>query len=582
MGLGVPYLMPLTFSIDAATLGIKYIRDKLKRGSGKGPDDSTDAGASEHTVSVIMPAYNAETSIKETLESIYAQTRAPENVIVIDDCSTDNTQNICQDIQSTKSNLVYVRMDENFGKAHNINYAVKELDDYLGDITVVTDSDVLMEPDCIESLSKKFDSENVAAVTPYGYTTPPQNPFTRILHDGNSWNNEVFKIRKKAQNYRNAISVICGANTAYRTEVLKNLPIPTRTVTEDTDYTWLLQENGHKVVYDENAVIHSQDLEKTSGLLNQWFRWYSGTFQNIYIHGKDVLKAKNMFWTTVLPSMIESVPYSLGIVTLPVIAAANIAMPDQVPLFGPDYVEGFLLADFLFTAVPTAVIFPKKLMHLPQIYAYKFVGSALTLGAFLKTTYEKLIGKEDNWSNMWSRDYGFKSEVEFQKITKNYVSENIDELLSLEHNWTNIGEQAWNEESFFFDLPKKWDFSFVAEKDDSIIGYLIGSEGGETLAKVNKIIVDERFRGKGIGSGLMKRFEDTCVKNGKKEIELKALIENLAANNMYVGLSYKPVQLIEGSDRKMRNMYRKILGSNPDKQSEERRLNESPALKTDD
>lgn len=52
-----------------------------------------EAGAtmSEPTISVIIPAYNAEKTLRETLESVWAQLRPADEIIVVDDGSTDGT-----------------------------------------------------------------------------------------------------------------------------------------------------------------------------------------------------------------------------------------------------------------------------------------------------------------------------------------------------------------------------------------------------------------------------------------------------------------------------------------------------------
>ena len=49
-------------------------------------------------VSVIMPAYNAEKYIQEAINSILHQTFADYELIIIDDCSNDNTVNIIKSI----------------------------------------------------------------------------------------------------------------------------------------------------------------------------------------------------------------------------------------------------------------------------------------------------------------------------------------------------------------------------------------------------------------------------------------------------------------------------------------------------
>lgn len=48
-------------------------------------------------VSVIVPTYNGSKTLKKTLDSIIAQTLKEIELIVADDCSTDNTREIIQE-----------------------------------------------------------------------------------------------------------------------------------------------------------------------------------------------------------------------------------------------------------------------------------------------------------------------------------------------------------------------------------------------------------------------------------------------------------------------------------------------------
>ncbi|MBA4686394.1 MAG: glycosyltransferase [Candidatus Galacturonibacter soehngenii] len=73
-------------------------------------------------VSVIMPAYNAEKFIDTAIHSVLIQD-VPLELIIIDDCSTDNTKNVQVNYQ-THSNVIYVKNESNLGAAASRNKGV--------------------------------------------------------------------------------------------------------------------------------------------------------------------------------------------------------------------------------------------------------------------------------------------------------------------------------------------------------------------------------------------------------------------------------------------------------------------------
>lgn len=73
-------------------------------------------------VSVIMPAYNAEKFIDTAIHSVLIQD-VPLELIIIDDCSTDNTKKVQVNYQ-TYSNVIYVKNESNLGAAASRNKGV--------------------------------------------------------------------------------------------------------------------------------------------------------------------------------------------------------------------------------------------------------------------------------------------------------------------------------------------------------------------------------------------------------------------------------------------------------------------------
>ena len=88
-------------------------------------------------ISVIIPVYNAEKTIKKTLDSIREQTFLNFEVIMIDDGSTDASGNICDE---------YARSDKRFKVKHKQNQGVSAarqdgIDEARGEYTIHVDPD---------------------------------------------------------------------------------------------------------------------------------------------------------------------------------------------------------------------------------------------------------------------------------------------------------------------------------------------------------------------------------------------------------------------------------------------------------
>ena len=72
-------------------------------------------------ISIIMPAYNEANKIKNTLENIYSIEEIDE-IIVVDDGSSDNTSEIVSSIESKKIKIF--KLEQNKGKGYALNYGL--------------------------------------------------------------------------------------------------------------------------------------------------------------------------------------------------------------------------------------------------------------------------------------------------------------------------------------------------------------------------------------------------------------------------------------------------------------------------
>lgn len=106
-------------------------------------------------VSIIMPSYNTGRFIRETVESVLAQTCADWELIIVDDCSSDNTDEVISEFLADER-IRCIKNEKNSGAAVSRNRALREA---RGKWIAFLDSDDLWEPRKLEK-QIRFMEEN--------------------------------------------------------------------------------------------------------------------------------------------------------------------------------------------------------------------------------------------------------------------------------------------------------------------------------------------------------------------------------------------------------------------------------------
>ena len=123
------------------------------------------------------------------------------------------------------------------------------------------------------------------------------------------------------------------------------------------------------------------------------------------------------------------------------------------------------------------------------------------------------------------------------------------ELFKLEkenYDPTLIGDWPLSEEGkkYFEDLIKN-EFVIIALKDEKIIGYLAGTineKGSYELfqyGEINNMLVDNNYRGSGIGKQLINRFKEYCKTKNITNLKVVASAKNLNAIEFYKKQGFK-------------------------------------------
>jgi biofilm PGA synthesis N-glycosyltransferase PgaC len=278
----------------------------------------------EQRLTVLVPAYDEEQTIGETVRSLREQTLAPGRILVIDDCSTDRTAEVARDAGAT-----VLRPPANTGsKAGAQTFALARVET---ELVMAVDADTTLAPDAIEKLLPALDDPEVAAAC--GFVLPRH---VRTIWERGRYVEYMlaFGFFKRIQDSFGKPLISSGCFSVYRTNELRDLGgWSTRTMAEDMDLTWSLYREGHSVRFVPEAVSYPVEPHDLEFLGKQLRRWSHGFVQNVRLH-KGSLLSLGYLRSTVAIATWDAVVASLAyLVLIPLLAI----------LISPAYLLGYLI-----------------------------------------------------------------------------------------------------------------------------------------------------------------------------------------------------------------------------------------------
>ncbi|HET8575704.1 MAG TPA: glycosyltransferase [Methylomirabilota bacterium] len=194
-------------------------------------------------VSVVVCAYNAESTMAACLDSLRELRYPAYEVVVVDDGSTDRTGEIADQYEG-----IHVIHQENKGlsAARNVGIAAST-----GEIVAFTDSDCIVDPDWLHYLVATFLSSGGVAVGGPNLPPPEDSLVATCVAASPGGPLHVLLNDEEAEH-------IPGCNMAFRREVLEELggfdPIY-RAAGDDVDLCWRLQERGYRIAFSPAAMV---------------------------------------------------------------------------------------------------------------------------------------------------------------------------------------------------------------------------------------------------------------------------------------------------------------------------------------
>lgn len=193
-------------------------------------------------VSFIIPAHNEEETIERKLENTYSLNYPSDalDIIVVDDGSTDKTQSILQTLKQTRFRKLKILRQNRKGKSAAENAGLQESK---GDIIVISDADVPVNPDALRFMVEDFKNPLVG-----GVTCAIQAGGKYVL----ALNLDVAQYARKLENRIDSIFGMSGPFVAFRKSIVSQ--IDEGIVSSDTDTGIVIRRKGFKVILDSRIV----------------------------------------------------------------------------------------------------------------------------------------------------------------------------------------------------------------------------------------------------------------------------------------------------------------------------------------
>lgn len=279
--------MHIIYTSIMAVIGIAWIAWH-RRSAPSGHYDAIDA---------IVPAYNEEICIADTVEMLLANPYVAR-VIAVNDGSTDGTRAVLDELALLHRRLVVVHQP-NSGKGGAVMNGVRHAQT---PFVFLTDADTLIDPDG-HALGYLLAEMEAGADAVGGIPASNLNGAGLLPHIRAAVKLPMIIVKRTFQQVAGgAPFLISGACGLYKREMLLEFPLSDRTKVEDLDLTWTLVTHGYKVRQANRCIVYSQECNDFKSEWLRWRRWIIGYAVCMRLHAPLLLSRFGV--VTILPMFL--------------------------------------------------------------------------------------------------------------------------------------------------------------------------------------------------------------------------------------------------------------------------------------
>lgn len=244
------------------------------------------------TVTVLIPAYNEEVMLPQTLRSLLEQSTPPQRIVVVADNCTDATVDLAREAGVE----VFETVGNSQKKAGALNQALRELLPEQGDndLVMVMDADTMLDDGFLEAVVRRMTSDRaLMAVGGLFYGEQGGGML------GQFQRNEYIRYARDLRRRRGRVYVLTGTASLFRPRALRTVAesrgsqLPgvhgdvydTLALTEDNELTLALKSLGALMVSPAECTVVTEVMPTWPALWAQRLRWQRGALENLGAYG---------------------------------------------------------------------------------------------------------------------------------------------------------------------------------------------------------------------------------------------------------------------------------------------------------
>ena len=252
------------------------------------PDFDYADGAGMPMVSVLIPCFNEEDNLEDSIPHLLKLNYPNYELVFIDDGSRDATLEIIEKWAAREQKIVALTQS-NSGKAAAMNNGLKHA---RGQYIVGIDGDAVLDYHALDYIVQTLEANPMLGAVTGNPRVRNRSTVLGKLQVAEF--SSIIGLIKRSQSIMGTLFTVSGVIVGLRKEVIEKVGgWSTNMITDDIDVSWKIQTAGHNIAYEPRALCWVLMPETLRGLYKQRLRWAQGGAEVVLKYFRQVWRLRN-------------------------------------------------------------------------------------------------------------------------------------------------------------------------------------------------------------------------------------------------------------------------------------------------